>query len=85
MLLERLPSPQLNLNLTSTQTMNSPIIIDIPPRIIRPVSARPARPATYPTPLGGEDELRTLAQQIVQHDPALALLLARAGQRVRNS
>ena len=65
--------------------MNSNTIIDIPPRIIRPSRSQPARPFTTEAFLGGEDELRTLAQQIVQHDPALALLLSRAGQRVRNS
>jgi hypothetical protein len=66
--------------------MNSPTIIDIPPRIIRP---RQSKPATGNPPaagaFGGEDELRELAQQIVRHDPALALLLARAGERFRRS
>ena len=60
-------------------------IIDIPPRVIRPVF--PRRQSVPPVPKaatgGGEDELRLLAQQIVEHDPALALLLARAGERVR--
>lgn len=65
--------------------MNSPTIIDVPPRIIRPAQSRPAKPMTIPSFFGGEDEMRALAQQIVQHDPALALLLARAGDRVRNS
>ena len=71
--------------------MNSQTIIDIPPRIIRPSSSK--RSSTRPTPpssdiqhlFDGDDDLRNLAQQIVKHDPALALLLARAGQRVRNS
>ncbi len=66
--------------------MNSTTIIDIPPRIIRPSTSRPAQqPPATATSFGGEDELRTLARQIVQHDPALALLLARAGERVRQS
>lgn len=68
--------------------MNSSTIIDIPPRIIRPVMPRrsitpPPAPASFS--FGGEDELRQLARQIVEHDPALALLLARAGDRVRQS
>jgi hypothetical protein len=65
--------------------MNSTTIIDIPPRIIRPARFQAVRPFTTEAVAEGEDELRTLAQQIVQHDPALALLLSRAGQRVRNS
>ncbi len=66
--------------------MNSPTIIDIPPRIIRPQSGRSsAEKPPQATGFGGEDHLRDLAQQIVQHDPALALLLARAGERVRRS
>ena len=65
--------------------MNSKTIIDIPPRIIRPARTQPVRPFTTEAAIGGDDELRTLAQQIVQHDPALALLLSRAGQRVRKS
>lgn len=65
--------------------MHSTTIIDVPPRIIRPAQTRPATPLTQPSFFGGEDDMRDLAQQIVQHDPALALLLARAGDRVRNS
>lgn len=66
--------------------MNSTTIIDIPPRIIRPVMPRRAfAPPSTPVSFGGEDELRQLARQIVDHDPALALLLARAGDRVRQS
>jgi hypothetical protein len=63
--------------------MNSTPIIDVPPRIIRPTISRAvARPPLSPAaPFGGEDELRSLVRQIVQHDPALALLLARAGER----
>jgi hypothetical protein len=65
--------------------MNSPAIIDIPPRIIRPSYARPGTPVPVEATFGGEDELRLLARQIVEHDPALAFLLARAGERVRKS
>ena len=65
--------------------MNSQTIIDVPPRIIRPAQSRPGKPMTTPSFPGGDDEMRVLARQIVQHDPALALLLARAGDRVRNS
>lgn len=67
--------------------MNSTPIIDVPPRIIRPtVSRSVARPPlSAPAPFGGEDELRSLVRQIVQHDPALALLLARAGERIIQS
>ena len=65
--------------------MNSTTIIDIPPRIIRPPVTRPALPGTSALASDGGDELRLLAQQIVRHDPALALLLSRAGKRVRNS
>lgn len=67
--------------------MNSNPIIDIPPRVIRPQYPRTLGGNTAPVrdALGGGDELRTLARQIVQHDPALALLLARAGERVRKS
>lgn len=65
--------------------MNSAPIIDIPPRIIRPARTQPARPLTTEAAIGGDDELRALARQIVQHDPVLALLLSRAGQRMRNS
>jgi hypothetical protein len=63
--------------------MNSTPIIDVPPRIIRPtVSRAVVRPPLSPAAsFGGEDELRSLVRQIVQHDPALALLLARAGER----
>ncbi len=63
--------------------MNSTPIIDVPPRIIRPTISRAAArpPLSPPAPFGGEDELRSLVRQIVQHDPALALLLARAGER----
>ena len=66
--------------------MNSTPIIDVPPRLIHPATSRLTSPATTPSHApSGEDELRSLAQQIVQHDPALALLLARAGERVRKS
>jgi hypothetical protein len=66
--------------------MKSTMIIDIPPRIMRGALGRPG--AGVPLmrgPGGGEDELRVLARQIVAHDPALALLLARAGERRRES
>ncbi len=79
-----IPFPHLNPpQTTSALLMNSTTIIDIPPRIIRPSVARPAQPV--PAHSAGEDELRSLAQQIVRHDPALALLLARTGERARNS
>ena len=67
--------------------MNSNPIIDIPPRVIRPHYPRNqgGNPTTVRDALGGGDELRVLARQIVEHDPALALLLARAGERVRKS
>ncbi len=66
--------------------MNSNTIIDIPPRIIRPQPSRSTAPPQFPPPgFGGEDDLRVLVSQIVEHDPALALLLARAGDRVRRS
>lgn len=65
--------------------MNSLSIIDVPPRIIRPTFNRPKSSLPVEPAFGGEDELRLLARQIVDHDPALALLLARAGERVRKS
>ncbi|MDB6071832.1 MAG: hypothetical protein JWL81_3003 [Verrucomicrobiales bacterium] len=67
--------------------MNSNPIIDIPPRVIRPLYPRGQGGNTAPgrDSFGGGDELRVLARQIVDHDPALALLLARAGERVRKS
>lgn len=66
--------------------MNSRTIIDIPPRIIRPQFGRSsAEKPPQTNEFGGGDQLRALAQQIVHHDPTLALLLARAGERVRRS
>lgn len=68
------------------KSMNSSMIIDIPPRIIRCAPVRPGGPGPVARGTGGgEDELRVLARQIVAHDPALALLLARAGGRLRES
>lgn len=67
--------------------MNSTPIIDVPPRIIRPTVSRSVAPPplSSPAPFGGEDELLSLVRQIVRHDPALALLLARAGERIIQS
>ena len=65
--------------------MNSPTIIDVPPRIIRPAVSKPGTRLPVENSFGGDDDLRLLARQIVEHDPALALLLARAGTKVRNS
>lgn len=62
--------------------MNATTIIDIAPRIIRPSGRRNGPPGGGSRGWGGGDEdLRALARQIVDHDPALALLLARAGER----
>ena len=79
-----LTSNQPQTNLKSVD-MNSPTIIDVPPRITRPTISRPGTPVPVERSFGGEDDLRLLARQIVDHDPALALLLARAGVKVRNS
>jgi hypothetical protein len=67
--------------------MTSNLIIDVPPRITRPVAGRPAffMESEPDQAFDCEDDLRLLARQIVDHDPALALLLARAGDRVRKS
>lgn len=65
--------------------MNSTPIIDVPPRIIRPAASRTSGHPPAASSFGGEDELHTLVRQIVQHDPALALLLARSGGRMIQS
>ena len=79
------PQPTSTTSTPQPYLMNSPAIIEIPPRIIRPSYTRPGTPVPVEPTFGGEDELRLLARQIVEHDPALALLLARAGGRVRSS
>lgn len=61
--------------------MNS-TIIDIPPRTIRPAT-RPPYTKVNAFGNGGGDDLRQLAADIVRHDPVLALLLARSGNRWR--
>lgn len=61
--------------------MNS-TIIDIPPRTVRPAT-RPPYPKATAFGNGGEDDLRRLAADVVRHDPVLALLLARSGNRLR--
>jgi len=64
--------------------MNSPAIcLDIPPRQPQlAVTPEPVRPARQEPP---EDELRRLAFEIVEHDPVLAHLLVRAGERMRRN
>ncbi|HWB02827.1 MAG TPA: hypothetical protein VG796_07355 [Verrucomicrobiales bacterium] len=57
--------------------------LDIPPRQPR-FSAVPPRPGKV-KPEPPEDELRRLAFEIAQHDPVLAHLLVRAGERVRRN
>ena len=64
--------------------MNSNVTcVNVPPRQPRlataPVPPRSAKPEPP------EDELRRLAFQIVQHDPVLAHLLVRAGERLRRN
>lgn len=56
---------------------------EIPPR--QPRFALCAEPVRRKLPEPPEDELRRLAFQIVQHDPVLAHLLVRAGERVRRN
>ena len=48
------------------------------PTSVKPAGSRMSAPA----PQYG-DELRTLALEIAQHDPVLAHLLVRAGERVK--
>ena len=64
--------------------MNSPLVcLDVPPRMPR-LSATPLPPRNLKQEPPG-DELRKLAFQIVQHDPVLAHLLVRAGERLRQN
>lgn len=57
--------------------------VNIPPRQPRlAVTPSPPRNARPEPP---EDELRRLAFEIVQHDPVLAQLLVRAGERRRRN
>ena len=77
--------PQQN-PLTSTQvhSMNSPAAcLEIQPRQPRLASGPLPPRTTMPEP--PEDELRKLAFEIVQHDPVLAHLLVRAGERLRRN
>lgn len=64
--------------------MNSPATcLEIPPRLPRLASTSlPPRPEKPEPP---EDELRKLAFEIVAHDPVLAHLLVRAGERLRRN
>ena len=64
--------------------MNSPATcLEIPPRLPRLASTSlPPLPAKPEPP---EDELRKLAFEIVVHDPVLAHLLVRAGERLRRN
>lgn len=62
--------------------MNS-LIINIPPRTVRPAVRRPLTFSTVSAPAGGSDDLRQLARDIVRHDPVLAMLLERSGERIR--
>jgi hypothetical protein len=56
---------------------------NVPPRQPRlAVTSSPPRHQRQEPP---EDELRRLAFQIVQHDPVLAQLLVRAGERRRRN
>jgi hypothetical protein len=57
--------------------------LEIPPRQPRLSIVPPAARNAKPEP--PEDELRRLAFEIVQHDPVLAHLLVRAGERVRKN
>ena len=64
--------------------MNSPLVcLDVPPRTPR-LTATPPPPRTAKSEPPG-DELRKLAFEIVQHDPVLAHLLVRAGERLRRN
>ena len=47
-----------------------------------PTPVKPGSRMSAPAPQYG-DELRTLALEIAQHDPVLAHLLVRAGERVK--
>ena len=64
--------------------MNSPLYtVQVPPRQPR-VTATPSVPRSLkPEPPG--DDLRKLAFQIAQHDPVLAHLLVRAGERIKRN
>lgn len=64
--------------------MNSPLVcLNVPPRTPRMTTAPPPLRAMKSEPPG--DELRKLAFEIVQHDPVLAHLLVRAGERLRRN
>ncbi len=56
---------------------------EIPPRQPRLSVLPPSPRGMKPEP--PEDELRRLAFEIVQHDPVLAHLLVRAGERARHN
>ena len=57
--------------------------LNIPPRQPRLSVVPPSPRNVKPEP--PEDELRRLAFEIAQHDPVLAHLLVRAGERVRRN
>lgn len=57
--------------------------LEIPPR--QPRLAVSPEPERNKLPEPPEDELRRLAFEIVQHDPVLAHLLVRAGERIRRN
>lgn len=57
--------------------MNSNMIT-VPPRPVRPAASRPDSSVSP-----SEEDLRQLALDIARHDPVLAHLLARAGERAR--
>jgi hypothetical protein len=64
--------------------MNSPLVcLNVPPRTPR-MTAAPLMPKNMKSEPPG-DELRKLAFEIVQHDPVLAHLLVRAGERLRRN
>ncbi len=64
--------------------MNSPLVtLNIPPRAPRISPVVPPPRAMKSEPPG--DELRKLAFEIAQHDPVLAHLLVRAGERLRTN
>lgn len=64
--------------------MNSPLVcLDVPPRTPRAIPVPPGPRVPKNEPPG--DELRKLAFEIVEHDPVLAHLLVRAGERMRRS
>lgn len=64
--------------------MNSPLVcLDIPPRAPRLKVVPPPPRTARDEPPG--DDLRKLAFEIAQHDPVLATLLVRAGERLRRN